>query len=162
MQAGPKVQHLEEERRRAEADKNAAISALEQRSKEFMQAQQQRQILEDKIKQMNSQMLIGGRKIEDTPQFRNALEQQAMLIRQEYEEKFIEIEREREQFEEDKQQVDTYKHILDEYRDILTALTGRINERDEHIIQLREELDAYDRIHRETEQSSELAQRRCK
>ena len=36
MQVGPKVQHLEEERRRAEADKNAAISALEQRSKEFM------------------------------------------------------------------------------------------------------------------------------
>lgn len=74
MQVGPKVQHLEEERRRAEADKNAAISALEQRSKEFMQAQQQRQILEEKIKQMNSQMLVGGRKIEDTPQFRNALE----------------------------------------------------------------------------------------
>ena len=39
-----------------------------------MQAQQQRQILEEKIKQMNSQMLVGGRKIEDTPQFRNALE----------------------------------------------------------------------------------------
>jgi hypothetical protein len=32
-----------------------------------MQAQQQRQILEEKIKQMNSQMLVGGRKIEDTP-----------------------------------------------------------------------------------------------
>jgi len=36
----PNVHHLEEERRRAEADKNAAISALEQRSKEFMQAQE--------------------------------------------------------------------------------------------------------------------------
>jgi hypothetical protein len=35
---GPNVQNLVEEKRRAEADKNAAISALEQRSKEFMQA----------------------------------------------------------------------------------------------------------------------------
>jgi len=30
---------------------------------------------------MNSQMLVGGRKIEDTPQFRNALELQAQMIR---------------------------------------------------------------------------------
>lgn len=47
-------------------------------------------------------MLIGGRKIEDTPQFRNALEQQASLIRQEYDAKLSEIERERELIEEDK------------------------------------------------------------
>lgn len=54
MSGGPNVQILEEERRRAEADKNAAISALEQRSKEFMQAQEQRRVLEEKIKAMNS------------------------------------------------------------------------------------------------------------
>jgi kinesin family protein 3/17 len=33
----------------------------------------------------------------------------------------------------------------------MIALTGRLNERDETIIQLQEELDAYDRINRETE-----------
>jgi kinesin family protein 3/17 len=33
----------------------------------------------------------------------------------------------------------------------MIALTARLNERDETIIQLQEELDAYDRIHRETE-----------
>lgn len=47
-------------------------------------------------------MLVGGRQIEDTPQFRSALEQQASLIRQEYDAKLSEIEREREQFNEDK------------------------------------------------------------
>jgi kinesin family protein 3/17 len=31
--------------------------------------------LEEKIKMMNSQLLIGGKKVEDTPQFRNALEE---------------------------------------------------------------------------------------
>lgn len=72
-----------------------------------------------------------------------------------------EIEREREQFEEDKQQVEHYKHILHEYRDIMSALTSRLNERDETIIQLQEELDAYDRIHRETEMIIEQKQRRC-
>lgn len=36
-------------------------------------------------------------------------------------------------------------------RDIMIALTGRLNERDETIIQLQEELDAWDRITRETE-----------
>lgn len=37
----------------------------------------------------------------------------------------------------------------------MIALTTRLNERDETIIQLQEELDAYDRIHRETEEQLE-------
>lgn len=51
---------------------------------------------------MNSQMLIGGQKIEDTPQFRNALEEKQRVIRKEYDEKMQEIEKERIQIEEDK------------------------------------------------------------
>lgn len=82
------------------------------------------------------------------------------MIRQQYEGKLSEIEREREQIEEDKLQVDRYKHILHEYRDIMAALTSRLNERDEQIIQLEEELQALDRIHRETEQLIELKQSR--
>jgi kinesin family protein 3/17 len=57
-------------------------------------------------------MLIGGKKIEDTPQFRSALEEKQRLIRQEYEGKLSEIERERGQIEEDKAQVDRYKQLL--------------------------------------------------
>lgn len=57
-------------------------------------------------------MLIGGKKIEDTPQFRSALEEKQRLIRQEYEVKLTEIERERGQIEEDKAQVDRYKQLL--------------------------------------------------
>jgi chromosome segregation ATPase len=105
---------------------------------------------------MNSQMLEGGQKIQDTPQFRNALEERQRLIRKEYDEKMQEIEKERIQIEEDKQQVDRYKQLLLKQRDIMIALTSRLNERDETIIQLQEELDAYDRINRETEQYIEL------
>ena len=39
----------------------------------------------------------------------------------------------------------------------MIALTSRLNERDETIIQLQEELDSFDRIHKEAES---LAERR--
>ena len=58
---------LEEQRKQAEAEKHEAITALEVRSREFIQAQEQKRFLEEKIKAMNSQMLAGGKKIEDTP-----------------------------------------------------------------------------------------------
>ena len=48
-------------------DKNAAICALEVRSREFLMEKEQKKLLEQKIFAMNSQMLIGGKKIEDTP-----------------------------------------------------------------------------------------------
>lgn len=88
------------------------------------------------------------------------MEQQASLIRQEYDAKISEIEREREQFEEDKAQAEHFKYILTEYQDILGAITHKINERDEHIAQMQEELDAYDRIQRETEQVIEQKSQR--
>ena len=37
----------------------------------------------------------------------------------------------------------------------MIALTARLNERDETIIQLQEELDAYDRVNKESEDVSE-------
>ena len=149
------VYKLEEERRRAEEDKAAAITALETRSREYMCEKEEKKKLEEKIRMMNSQMLIGGQKIEDTPQFRNALEAKHKIIREEYDLKLQEIENERQQIEEDKAQVDRYKQLLLKQRDIMIALTARLNERDETIIQLQEELDAYDRIHREAEEALE-------
>lgn len=58
---------LEAEKRRAEEDKAAAINALEVRSKEYMIEREEKKRLEEKIKMMNSQMLVGGKKVEDTP-----------------------------------------------------------------------------------------------
>ena len=109
---------------------------------------------------MNSQLLVGGKKIEETVQFRNALEEKQRAIRQEYEERLAEVEKERVQVEEERAQVDRYKQLLLKQRDIMIALTSRLNERDETIIQLQEELDAYDRIHKETEQVIEVKQLR--
>lgn len=126
----------------------AAIKALELRSREFMLEKEEKRKLEERIQSMQSQLLVGGQKIEDTPQFRNALQQEYQRVHREYADKLAEIERERQCIEEDKAQVDRYKQLLLKQRDIMIALTARLNERDESILALQEELDAYDRHQR--------------
>ena len=137
-----------------------AMQALEQRSREFFQEREQKKRLEEKIRLMNSQLLIGGQKIEETLQFRNAVEEEQKKIRSQYEDRLKELEKERTQIEQDKAQVDKYKQLLLKQRDIMIALTTRLNERDENILQLQEELDAYDRIHKETEDALEAKNKR--
>ena len=61
-----------------------------------------------------------------------------------YAAKLAELEKERESIEEEKAQVERYKQLLLKQRDIMIALTQRLNERDEQIVELQEELDAYD------------------
>ena len=55
-------------------------------------------------------------------------------LRKEYEDKFADLERERETIEEEKAQVDRYKQLLLKQRDIMIALTQRLVERDEQIM----------------------------
>lgn len=55
-----------------------------------------------------------------------------------------ELDKERQVMEEDKAQVDRYKQLLLKQRDIMLNLTTRLNERDETILHLQEEIDAYD------------------
>ena len=49
----------------------------------------------EKIKKLNSQLLHGGKKLEELPQFKTALEEKQRIIRQENESKLNELERER-------------------------------------------------------------------
>ena len=52
---------LDEQRRKAEADKLRAITELEQRSQEFLKEKKEKMDLEERINAMQSQMLVGGR-----------------------------------------------------------------------------------------------------
>ena len=61
---------VEEQKRRAEADKLAAITALERRSREVMAQKEEKRRLEARIAAMASQLLVGGHRVEDTPAFR--------------------------------------------------------------------------------------------
>ena len=145
---------LDEQRRRAEQDKMAAIRALEKRSLEFMREKQEKKRLESKINSLQGQMLMGGleKNIVATPAFRAALKEQRDTIREEYEKRLADLEMERETIEEEKAQVDRYKQLLLKQRDIMIALTQRLNERDEQIMALQDELDAYDRHQKELEE----------
>ena len=139
-----KLLEVEDERRRAEADKLEAIRALEARSREFMAEKMAKRKLEDRISTMKSQLLTGGSQVEDTPAFRRAIQDEQRKIQEEYQHRVAELERERQTIETDKQQVDRYKVLLLKQRDIMIALTSRLNERDANILALQEELDAYD------------------
>lgn len=162
---------LDEQRRRAEADKMVAIRALEARSLEFMHEKEEKKRLEQRIAMLMGQMIRGPRgegspggsggggggellseMIGGAPEIQVMMKEQQEKLRQEYEGKLADLERERETIEEEKAQVDRYKQLLLKQRDIMIALTQRLVERDEQIMALQDELDAYDRHHKELEE----------
>ena len=142
---------VEEQKRRAEQDKLAAITELQCRSQEFMREKQEKRKLEERINSLQSQLLVGGAQMEETPAFRAKLQQEQRRIRHEYESRLKEMEAERSTVEEGNAQVDRYKLVLLKQRDIMIALTARLNERDEQLLALQEELQAYDSHQRELE-----------
>jgi len=95
---------------------------------------------------MNSQVILGGHKIEETPQFKNALAEKHSKLLKEFDLKFKDVEKERQQLEIDKAEVEKYKQLLLRQRDIMIQLTNKLNERDEALVQFQEEVDAYDKI----------------
>jgi hypothetical protein len=166
---------LDEQRRRAEADKMAAIRALEARSQEFMKEKEEKKKLEQRISMLMGQMIRGdktgllhpnqhssdpsssafqdnGNPYDLNVENEIIMKEQQDKLRQEYEFKLADLERERETIEEEKAQVDRYKQLLLKQRDIMIALTQRLVERDEQIMALQDELDAYDRHHKELEE----------
>jgi len=148
-----RVLELDEQRRRAEEDKMAAIQALERRSQEFIQEKAEKRRLEERIHLLQSQMLVGGgQAVEETPAFRSALQEQQAKMRAEYDSRLADLERERTSIEEEKAQVERYKQLLLKQRDIMILLTQRLNERDDQIVALQDELDAYDRHQKELEE----------
>jgi kinesin family protein 3/17 len=154
-----KLLELDEQRRRAEEDKMAAIRALEARSLEFMREKEEKKSLEKRIAALMGQMIRGDRSSEAgvggggvVSAGPDVLNVEGSKLRKEYEDKLANLERERETIEEEKAQVDRYKQLLLKQRDIMIALTQRLVERDEQIMSLQDELDAYDRHYKELEE----------
>ena len=118
-----------------EKAKNDAIKAYEQASKQLFIERDEKQKLEAKIRLMNLQMIKGGEKIsiEETPQFKNALEEKKYLLEKDFEQKLLEIEKEREQIEDSKSQVEAYNKLLYQQRDIMNNLTISLKEKEDII-----------------------------
>ena len=118
-----------------EKAKNDAIKAFEQASKQLFIERDEKQKLEAKIRLMNLQMIKGGEKIsiEETPQFKNALEEKKFMLEKDFEQKLLEIEKEREQIEDSKSQVEAYNKLLYQQRDIMNNLTISLKEKEDII-----------------------------
>jgi len=136
----------EEEARRAEADKLAAVAALEARSAEVEAAKRDKRALEARIATMQSQLLVGGAKVEDTPAFRTLLAAEHDRIRARYEARLAELEAERAAAARAAPAPDDGRAmaLLLRQRDIMTGLTARLAERDGQLLALQEEVEAYD------------------
>lgn len=122
---------LQQGKRQAEEDCEAALEALERSATAHQQEQKARQLLEARIQELEAIVDEGG--FACSP--RSSEEGFPRLTA---------MDRERQALEEDKVQVGRYKHLLLKQRDIMLNLTTRLNERDETILQLQEEIDAYD------------------
>ena len=118
-----------------EKAKNDAIKAFEQASKQLFIERDEKQKLEAKIRLMSLQMIKGGEKIsiEETPQFKNALEEKKYMLEKDFEQKLLEIEKEREQIEDSKSQVEAYNKLLYQQRDIMNNLTISLKEKEDII-----------------------------
>ena len=133
---------LDAARRREQADKLAAISALERQSAEIARHKAAMAALEGRIRHMQSQLLVGGHRLEDTPAFRQLLASEQERIRARYAARLAELEAERELAAQGQAQIDRYRVLLTKQRDVMTALTQRLGERDEQVLALQTELDA--------------------
>jgi hypothetical protein len=155
---------LDEQRRKAEADKMRAITELERRSRDFLKEKKEKTELEERINAMQSQMLGNGvlfaegagaatdnKTRVNQRAYDLKLKKEHEKIRDEYESKIRELEADRQEAEEGRAQVGRYKAVLLKQRDIMIALTARLNERDETIIRMQEELKAYDGEYRRVE-----------
>jgi hypothetical protein len=70
---------VDEQRRQAEADKLAAITELETKSRQFMTEKREKQQLEQKIASLQGQMIIGGDGLQVSPAVRCAVSLVCML-----------------------------------------------------------------------------------
>ena len=72
------------------------------------------------------------------------LAKEQQRIRAEYEARFRELERERQGAAAGKAQVERYTQLLLKQREVMLALTARLKRRDDQILNLQQELEAFD------------------
>lgn len=75
---------------------------------------------------------------------RTLLAREQRRIRDEYEARLQELERERTSVGQDRAQVAQYQALVVKQRDIMLALTQRLTERDDTVLGLQEEVEGYD------------------
>ena len=137
-----KLLQLEEEKERAEKDKNIMMRKLQEQSQKFLEEREEKKKLQMKINHLKSQVEV-YKKLKKGFHMEDWREQEVEDMKG-IENQLLELEKQ-------KGHVVEYKDLLRRQRDIMVALTSKLNERDEAIVQLQDELEAYDKIYFECE-----------
>jgi kinesin family protein 3/17 len=131
------VLEVDEARRREQADKLAAIAALERQSAEIARHKAAMAALQGRIAAMQSQLLVGGQRVEETPAFRTLLAAEQARIRGTYDARVAELEAERAGMAAGRAAAERLRALLLKQRDVMVALSQRLGERDGEVLELQ-------------------------
>lgn len=103
---------LKQQHAQLTAEKDQIQTELQQRGQEIAQAQEEKRRLVSRLAAMERQLLTGGAKLEDHPQFAAAVHEAEQRLRREYENRFEELERERARLAQEKEQFEREKTLF--------------------------------------------------
>lgn len=139
-----KLLQLEEERERAEAHRDQMMRKLQEESQKFLEEREEKRKLQIQISHLESE-------VDRYKKMKKEL-RPGDWVHDEDGDGLRGIEERLKELEEQKGHVVEYKDLLKRQRDIMVALTGKLSDRDEAIMQLQDELEAFDKIYFECEQ----------
>jgi hypothetical protein len=149
-----KLLQLEEEKERAEQDKNHMLRKLQEQSQKFLEEREEKRKLKIKINHLQNQLQVYKKVKQQFGAEDNVWDGETMFIGDSDipGQAILGIETQLKELEQQKAHLNQYKDLLRRQRDIMVALTNKLNERDEAILQLQDELEAFDKIYIECEQ----------
>eukprot|EP00047_Mylnosiga_fluctuans_P022700 m.124605 g.124605 ORF g.124605 m.124605 type:complete len:1235 (-) comp9354_c0_seq1:147-3851(-) len=102
------------------AEKDQIQTELEQRGQEIAQAQEEKKKLMSKLGALERQLLTGGTKVQDHPEFHAAVAEAEDRLKREYENRFEALERERTRLAAEKEQFELEKSMFTRRRSELS------------------------------------------
>ena len=132
------VMQLKKENKKLVKDKSQVLSELEKITKQYLLEKEKKLLLEKKIEIMNSQMIIGGKKISEN-QFQSVLQNQLQLN----EVKMFESYSKSQNSEENILDNEKYKKESEINKNTINSLKNKINEKEKQINSLKNEINNY-------------------
>eukprot|EP00118_Oscarella_pearsei_P004764 m.20793 g.20793 ORF g.20793 m.20793 type:complete len:1170 (+) comp28085_c0_seq1:96-3605(+) len=125
------LDRLEEEKRRAEKEKDKVLSELYAQQREVNKALAEKEEYVRQIRELEAKVLYGGRRIEDTEEFQEAIRAEQLRLERGAEERLAELERERNRLEEERAQLERERRLFVETASIRSAPDGGHSESDD-------------------------------
>eukprot|EP00047_Mylnosiga_fluctuans_P023431 m.137765 g.137765 ORF g.137765 m.137765 type:complete len:1223 (-) comp9581_c0_seq3:2173-5841(-) len=96
-------QRLEQEHRQARLEKTVIVTELAKRQMEVEAAMQEKNTMEHRIRELETMLISGGRRVEETEEFQEAIERERLRLQQEQQSQLSEIEKERQRLQAEKE-----------------------------------------------------------